>query len=271
MHYALIDNKKTEAKTGLEALCPGCLQPVIPKCGTKKVHHWAHRSTVMCDSWWEPETDWHRLWKNNFPAECQEIFLPDERTGEKHIADVRNSHGLIIEFQHSHITPEERASREKFYKNMIWVVDGTRLIRDYPRLLKGMRDCFRSTGIQGFFFAEFLDECFPSNWIDSKVPVIFDFQLSTSSTEPEDTMREPLWCLFPKLPGRSSIVAVIKREDFIAIILNEAQFKILQRTPYEIIGFLENNHRQQQQNSQMENLWRAAQRKEAWRRRGRRF
>ena len=36
-------------------------------------------------------------------------------------------HNLVIEFQHSHMDAQERTSREKFYKNMVWVVDGTRL------------------------------------------------------------------------------------------------------------------------------------------------
>ena len=66
----------------------------------------------------ETETQWHRNWKNKFPIVWQEIFLHDEQTGELHIADVRTEHGLVIEFQHSHIKPEERISRENFYK--IW-------------------------------------------------------------------------------------------------------------------------------------------------------
>lgn len=125
MRFARVNDILQEAAPGAHGLCPGCLQPVLAKCGTQKVHHWAHKGTKACDSWWEPETEWHRAWKNNFPAEWQEIFLPDERTGEKHIADVRTSQGLVIEFQHSHIQPRERTSREKFYRNMVWVVDST--------------------------------------------------------------------------------------------------------------------------------------------------
>ncbi len=49
------------------------------------------------------------------------------------MADVRTDKGLVIEFQHSYINPEERRQRENFYKNMIWIVDGTRLQRDFPR------------------------------------------------------------------------------------------------------------------------------------------
>ena len=39
---------------------------------------------------------------------------------------LRHPHGLVIEFQHSPIEYDELVSREAFYKNMIWVVDGDR-------------------------------------------------------------------------------------------------------------------------------------------------
>ena len=68
----------------------------------------------------------------------------DKETGEKHIADVRMVHNLTIEFQHSHIGSLERTSREKFYENMVWVVDGTRLKKDYPRFLKGKKNGFEN-------------------------------------------------------------------------------------------------------------------------------
>ena len=93
--------------------------------GDIKVWHWAHKSKKMCDHWWENETQWHRDWKNCFPEEWQEVvhFAED---GEKHIADVKTPSGLVIEFQHSAIKPDEQRSRELFYRNMIWIVDGTR-------------------------------------------------------------------------------------------------------------------------------------------------
>ena len=228
MHFALVDNVKVEAQPGIKALCPGCSQPVIPKCGTKKVHHWAHSSNVMCDSWWEPETEWHRSWKNNYPVDYQEIFMLDEQTGEKHIADIRTSHGFIIEFQHSHITPQERASREKFYKNMVWVVDGTRLKRDYPRFIQAMDDgWFTNSSKTGFYFVGSPKFCFPSNWVDSTVPVIFDFKISNSSPEPQDELREPLWCLLPKRKGGRFVFSAVAREAFITKTLTDPKFWML--------------------------------------------
>lgn len=50
--------------------------------------------------------------------------------GEVHIADVKTVSGTVIEFQHSAITPQDRASREVFYGSMVRIVDGNRLKRD---------------------------------------------------------------------------------------------------------------------------------------------
>ena len=219
MHFALIDNLLVEAKHGLSgAICPGCGAAVIAKCGTQKVHHWAHRNTTMCDSWWETETEWHRSWKNNFPVEWQEVFLPDEQTGEKHIADVRTEHGLVIEFQHSHITPVERSSREQFYKNMVWVVDGTRLKRDLPRFAKGGK--FQARELKpGIMQVDFVDDYFPRNWLKSSVPVIFDF-LGLDLPKSKEDMRNHLYCLFPTHDEWEAVFAIIPRKVFVRTALN---------------------------------------------------
>jgi competence protein CoiA len=218
MRFALIDNKRLEAQPKQEGLCPNCSQPVIAKCGKQKIWHWAHRSITSCDSWWEPETEWHRTWKNNYPADWQEISLFDEGTGEKHIADVRTVHNLVIEFQHSHIEPQERTSREQFYKNVVWVIDGTRLKRDYPRFLKGKKNCFENTIFYNtdnpkIFRVDFIDWCFPSAWLESSVPVIFDFRGDGSMNDSEG-LRNTLYCLFPQI-GRYARVAEISRKAFI--------------------------------------------------------
>lgn len=218
MRFALLDGELIEAKIGLVAVCPGCSRPVVAKCGAKRVHHWAYRGNKMCDDWWEPETEWHRAWKHNFPKDWQEVFLPDTKTGEKHIADTRTPYGLVIEFQHSHIDSNERLIREKFYKTMVWVVDVTRLKRDFPRFIKG-RHNFYETEKHGIFKVSFPDECFPAAWLDSTVPVIFDF--SQVNPLPEELeFRKPLYCLFPIRIGYSAVVAEIPRKAFVQSILN---------------------------------------------------
>ncbi|WP_246827705.1 hypothetical protein [Rhizobium croatiense] len=58
-----------------------------------------------------------------FPEECREVshVAPD---GEIHRADIKTSGGIFIEVQHSALTDEERISREAFYRNLVWVIDG---------------------------------------------------------------------------------------------------------------------------------------------------
>jgi hypothetical protein len=218
MKFALIDGNKTEATKGAKGLCPSCGSELIAKCGEVKINHWAHKSIRSCDPWWESETEWHRSWKNNFPDDWQEIALPDVQTGEKHIADVRTIHGLVIEFQHSHIDPKELTSRENFYKKMVWVVDGTRLKRDYPRFLKEKND-LRKTNKQGIFLVDFPDECFPTTWLGSSVPVLFDFRGTNLIDDPKD-IRNNLYCLFPKRNGRYAILAELPHKNFIKAIIN---------------------------------------------------
>lgn len=223
MRYALIDNYRVEAQPKLHGLCPNCFQPVVAKCGKHKIWHWAHRSITSCDSWWEPETEWHRNWKNNYPANWQEISLLDKRTGEKHISDVLTTHDLTIEFQHSAINPEERISREKFYKNMVWIVDGTRLKRDYPRFLKGRKNSFENTIFHKtdnpyIFRVDLIDWCLPSAWLESSVPVIFDF-LGLGTLDDEEGLRIPLYCLFPQV-GQYARIAEISRKAFINSTIN---------------------------------------------------
>jgi len=212
MRFALIEGSLVEAKTGLQGLCPGCYQPVVAKCGTQRIHHWSHLNIKTCDNWWEPETEWHRSWKNNFPLNWQENFLPDKVTGEKHIADVRTASGLVIEFQHSHLDPNERTAREKFYQNMVWVMDGARLKRDYPRFQKELNN-FRTIR-KGIYRVDYPEDCFPSAWLDSSVPVIFDFRGNESIVDPKDR-RNDLYCLFPGRIGQHAIVAVLFRRAFI--------------------------------------------------------
>lgn len=218
MKYALINSIKSEAQKGQEGYCPICASELIAKCGDYKVHHWSHKNTRNCDPWWENETEWHRSWKNNFSENWQEIVLKDSISGEKHIADIQTSYGLVIEFQHSNINPIEKSSREKFYKNMIWVVDGTRLKRDYPRFLKA-KDNFILTSKKGFFVIESPSKCFPSEWINRPVPVIFDFK-GTEKINYANDWRYPIYFLYPQVNSNQSIVVISSRESLIKKIIS---------------------------------------------------
>jgi competence protein CoiA len=232
MRFALASGQRVEAYPGGRAKCRRCNGEVIAKCGTHRVFHWAHRGMRDCDTWAEKETDWHRAWKNNFPAECHEFVQHDEQSGEKHIADVRTPHGLVIEFQHSPLDPLERAARERFYGNMVWVVDGTRLQRDYPRFDRGKGD-LRPTKIQGCFLLASPDKCFPAMWLDSSVPVIFDFR-GVDESQPPDAHRDGLWCLLPGRAGGSAWVVGMLREQFVEVAPSRPQLPVVQ----EILAFM---------------------------------
>ena len=207
MKFAILDGIRTEAIKATKGFCPVCNSELVAKCGSIKMHHWAHKSIRNCDQWWEPETEWHRQWKNKYPTDWQEITLFDEHTNEKHIADIKSKFDLVIEFQHSPISQEERISREKFYRNMIWVVDGSRLKNDYPRFLREINSLFFKSTIQepDLFHLEYPDQIFPPIWLKSSVPVIFDYK----GLLPEecDENKNALWCL---IPGRENQTFVKK-------------------------------------------------------------
>ncbi|WP_394887997.1 competence protein CoiA [Mesorhizobium sp. AaZ16] len=124
MQYALVDRERREPFPGGRGVCTTCGSAMISKCGPRIMHHWAHFGRRICDPWWENETPWHREWKNRFPEECREIshIAPD---GEIHRADIKTPSGIVIEVQHSAMTDAERLSREAFYGNLVWVVDGS--------------------------------------------------------------------------------------------------------------------------------------------------
>lgn len=204
MHIALVGGERTPPSPKLTGTCPVCGDPMLAKCGTIRVHHWAHQGVRVCDTWWERELAWHRDWKNKFPIAWHEnIRFADD--GEKHIADVRTEAGLVIEFQHSALKPEERAAREAFYGNMVWVVDGTRLVRDVPRFLE-YKDILRGTGANGVYTCHAPEKLFPRNWITSSVCVFFDFGEAQS---------EVLWCLLPFRVGGDAVVIALQRSHFV--------------------------------------------------------
>lgn len=108
---------KIEAAPNSSGFCPACRNELIPRCGQIKIHHWAHRGQRDCDHWYEPETEWHAEWKRQFGKENCEVVMPPHR------ADIVGKSGIVIELQHSPISPEEIRERETFYGNMMWIVD----------------------------------------------------------------------------------------------------------------------------------------------------
>lgn len=121
MIFGLVNGMRVSAEPGMRGECPSCGQPVMAKCGRIKAWHWAH-ATNDCDGWSEGLTAWHLNWQSRFPNEWQEINVA--RRGECHRADVCTPSGIVIEFQHSSISPDDIARREKFYGLLMrWVFD----------------------------------------------------------------------------------------------------------------------------------------------------
>ena len=197
MKYAVQDNAKIEATPGATGKCVCCGSELVPKCGPTKVWHWAHKSNKNCDHWWENETNWHRDWKNHFPPEWQEVVHYAE-DGEKHIADVKTPSGLVVEFQHSYLREEERISRERYYNNMVWIVDGMRTKLDLKRVEKGfgLHGWNRASSRYCHGFEQ--DSYLPKNWLSSSQKVIFDFGRNIVG-HPDIAAPGELICLEPRV------------------------------------------------------------------------
>lgn len=197
VRYAVVDGQRLEASPRLKGLCPGCGSAVTAKCGARRIWHWAHDANRSCDPWWEPETEWHRGWKSLFPADQQEVRLQAE-DGEWHIADVRTPSGLVLEFQHSSMSDEERKSRDDFHDRLVWVVDGSVMKRAAKRFERwlGYGSMFqdshrhRGTDLHGAWEVEL-----PEQWLKSRHPVVFDFRgYAFEHQVPRD---HALWALCP--------------------------------------------------------------------------
>ncbi|MCP4360697.1 MAG: hypothetical protein GY796_22035 [Chloroflexi bacterium] len=175
MKFAEFAGNRVEPSPKSRATCPFCGQAVMAKCGKVRIWHWAHKNTQHCDRWWEPETDWHRKWKDLFPAEWQEIGRRDNN-GELHIADVLTSHGMALEFQHSHIKREEVETRTDFHGNICWVVDGLRLENSLKQFNRALDEGLRPRSKGGTVYQLFLsDSRLLKQWSGLNAPIVFDF------------------------------------------------------------------------------------------------
>lgn len=123
MLFALVDDKKVLPNPNTTAKCPFCGKKVLSKCGDIKAWHWAHSRGISCDSWYEPETYWHKNWKLTFGKENCEVKI--ERNNSWHIADVKTKENVVIELQNSPIQKSIIQEREFFYgEKMIWLING---------------------------------------------------------------------------------------------------------------------------------------------------
>ena len=203
--FALVNGRRQEAQPKLSGKCPICDAPMVAKCGEERIWHWAHQGSRRCDPWWENQTEWHRKWKAEFPDAWQEVVHHAD-DGAKHIADIKTEHGWVIEFQHSSISPEERRSREGFYRKLIWVVDGTARKRDAEKFSAALAE---SSPVANSSFVRLLrvDECaLVRKWVDSHAPIFLDFGDAQS-----------LWWVTPGSSAGLVYVAPFPHADFVKI------------------------------------------------------
>ncbi|MET0576479.1 MAG: hypothetical protein ABWZ83_11545, partial [Mesorhizobium sp.] len=142
--------------------------------------------------------------------------------GERHIADVKNDRGLVIELQHSPIALEERLSREYFYEKMVWIVDGMRYKRDLAAFHKAVANSvmhydplslYPLAGTAGMF----------RRWAPLRRDVFIDFGDEEFHIE---GLRLPsvLWQF------QHAAIAAVARESFIQFCLNGSELQYLRLT-----------------------------------------
>lgn len=133
MLFATVNGEKVEAQPKTIGICPLCEREVFSKCGEVNVWHWAHHKDESCDSWFEPETEWHKNWKFVFGKDNCEIII--SKDGVRHIADILTKDNVIIELQNSPIQKPIIRKRENFYgERMIWIINGKRFKENFSIL-----------------------------------------------------------------------------------------------------------------------------------------
>ena len=116
-----------EAVKGNNYRCPVCEERLELRQGARRMHHFAHWKGLSCsDTWSSDMSEWHLRWQSKFPKENLEVVV--EREGIKHRADVLiEDSKLVIEFQHSTLTPLEFKERNEFYTgcgyHVVWLFD----------------------------------------------------------------------------------------------------------------------------------------------------
>jgi competence protein CoiA len=114
--YGLCDRTRIEATPKGRADCPTCGGELRAKCGRIVAWHWAHVAKD-CDPWSEGESAWHLGWKMLAHPQDREVIIGPHR------ADLVSLRGTVVELQHSSISTDEIEERERFYGDMVWVVD----------------------------------------------------------------------------------------------------------------------------------------------------
>jgi len=167
VEFAYYNGLRTKAEPGLKGTCPHCGSNVTARCGSKNIWHWSHTVGKNCDPWQEPETLWHRRWKEQFGDAYSEVRITTDNVF--HIADVYKNN-IVFEFQNSPISAEEIVARENFYgEQMMWVINGAHFETSFA----------------------FYDEEFLKEW---RIVILNEFDaIQNYNRHPGDLLIEDLW------------------------------------------------------------------------------
>lgn len=216
MLFAIVNGEKCEATPQSSGRCPLCQEKVFSKCGDIKNWHWAHHNSKSCDSWYEPETEWHKNWKLIFGKDNCEIVI--SKDGVRHIADIVTKKSVVIELQNSPIQKNIIRRRENFYgERMIWVVNGIQFKdnfwiyssnfdyeKNYIRTLHGIVDIATGEIVSSSNYeVTFSWSWARQSWNDVQRPVFIDFG------------DENLFWVKSGMGTRSGSGIQISKEDFI--------------------------------------------------------
>lgn len=244
MKFALFNEQRIEATKGVKGFCPACGAELIANCGEIKIHYWRHKGKRNCDLWWENETEWHRAWKNHFSQEWQEKVHFDEKSSEKHIADVKTDSGWVLEFQYSHIDPEERLSRNSFYPKLVWVLNGLRRQRDKPAFHR-IRDEYAILSIDPRFeHVMGANDCrLIKEWHETNALIFMDFQ------DVDKENRAIIWLLFPRIVDDHAYLWPILQSEFIEAHINNTFDEVVEKV---ISPFIANLRKEEKSRVEME-------------------
>lgn len=174
------NGNRIQAFKGGLGKCQICGNDVRAYCGEINIHHWRHIDLSKCDFWKENETEWHREWKEHFPVEWQEVVI--NKYGQTHRADIRTNTGLVVEFQNSSISSGEIKQRERFYGNMIWLINAKEFKDNFQlwSLVKAQLK-YLETNYSGYYYS--LEDESDSHDVRSQKETISDIKDDISSNK----------------------------------------------------------------------------------------
>ncbi len=134
------ERREAEPQPKLRGACRACSKEVTAKCGKHVVWHWSHLATTHCDPWVGAGNTVAPRLEGLFPQGLAGGASP--RTGYRRTSHCGRQNtawpcGRVSSIPRS--TQTRMRAGERFYGNMIWVVDGCRLPSDvvvFPSCVK---------------------------------------------------------------------------------------------------------------------------------------